>query len=130
MSSYFTDQKMKNYAAFGNVEFDVNDQVKLKGGISQTKAKRWSEAFNGDLPQYPILPSDQTFAGTPGVTLTNFFNTLYGALSGLYGGPGSQIPTIATGGSLVLDRPEERRVGKGCVRTCRSRRSPSPHKKK
>src|SRR3546814_12583671 len=103
MSSYFTDQKMKNYAAFGNVEFDVNDQVKLKGGIRQTKAKRWSEAFNGDLPQYPILPSDQTFAGTPGVTLTNFFNTLYGALSG---------------------RSEERRVGKESVSTCRSRWSP------
>src|SRR3546814_16688664 len=71
--------------------------------MRQTKAKRWSEAFNGDLPQYPILPSDQTFAGTPGVTLTNFFNTLYGALSGLYGGPCYQIPKIAPGGSIVLD---------------------------
>src|SRR3546814_4144806 len=39
MSSYFTDQKMKNYAAFGNVEFDVNDQVKLKGGIRQTRSE-------------------------------------------------------------------------------------------
>src|SRR3546814_3742948 len=59
-TTLFRSQKMKNYAAFGNVEFGVNDQVKLKGGIRQTKAKRWSEAFNGDLPQYPILPSDQT----------------------------------------------------------------------
>src|SRR3546814_13799743 len=84
-TTLFRSQKMKNYAAFGNVEFGVNDQVKLKGGIRQTKAKRWSEAFNGDLPQYPILPSDQTFAGTPGVMLTNFFNTLYGALSGQIG---------------------------------------------
>src|SRR3546814_4985043 len=50
-----------------------------------------------------VCSSDQTFAGTPGVTLTNFFNTLYGALSGLYGGPGYQIPTIAPGGSIVLD---------------------------
>src|SRR3546814_9211085 len=50
-----------------------------------------------------VCSSDLTFAGTPGVTLTNFFNTLYGALSGLYGGPGYQIPTIAPGGSIVLD---------------------------
>src|SRR3546814_20841684 len=29
-----------------------------------------------------------------------------------------------------LARSEELRVGKGCVRTCRSRRSPDPYKKK
>jgi len=103
-SSYFTDQLMKNYAAFGNVEFDVNDMITLKGGIRQTKAKRQAEAFNGDLAQYPLLPTD-TFYGstTPGLSLTDFFNIVYGSLGPLYGGPGYMIPTIAPGGSIVLD---------------------------
>ncbi|WP_404477133.1 TonB-dependent receptor [Novosphingobium sp. BL-52-GroH] len=102
-STYETRQTMKNYAAFGNVEFDVTDQITLKGGIRQTKAKRDAYAFNGDLPQFPILASDQTFGGTPGVTLANFFNAVYGSLGPLYGGPGYQIPTIAPGGSIILD---------------------------
>lgn len=102
-SSYYTDQEMENYAAFGNVEFDVTDALTLKGGVRQTKAKRQSVAFNGDLPQFPIRDTDLTFAGTPGTTLTDFFNVLYGALSPLYGGAGYTIPTIAPGGSVVLD---------------------------
>ncbi|MBF7014386.1 TonB-dependent receptor domain-containing protein, partial [Novosphingobium sp. HR1a] len=92
-----------NYAAFGNLEFDVNDQITLKAGIRQTRAKRDAYAFNGDLPQFPILPTDTTFGGTPGVTLTDFFNAVYGSLGPLYGGPGYQIPTIAPGGSIILD---------------------------
>jgi outer membrane receptor protein involved in Fe transport len=102
-STYETRQKMTNYAAFGNLEFDVNDQITLKAGIRQTRAKRDAYAFNGDLPQFPILPTDTTFGGTPGVTLTDFFNAVYGSLGPLYGGPGYQIPTIAPGGSIILD---------------------------
>lgn len=102
-SAYTSDQDLENYAFFGNVEFDVTDRITLKGGIRQTKAKRDSVAFNGELAQYPILPQDTTFAGTPGVPLTDFFNATYAALSELYGGPGYMIPVIATGESIVLD---------------------------
>lgn len=102
-STYETRQKMKNYAVFGNVEFDVTDQITLKGGIRQTKAKRDAFAYNGDHPSFPVLASDTTFGGTPGVTLTDFFNALYGVLSPVYGGAGYQIPTIAPGGSIILD---------------------------
>ena len=96
-SSYFSDQKMKNYAAFGNVEYDISEQFTLKGGIRQTKAKRRSLAFNGDQAQYPYLDTDVQFNGQPGLTLTQFFNAVYGAV---YGGV---VPVIPTGGSIVLD---------------------------
>lgn len=36
---YTTDQKFRNYAFFGNVEYDVADTVTLKGGIRYTNAK-------------------------------------------------------------------------------------------
>lgn len=39
-----THQTMKNYAAFANLEYDVVDQVTLKGGIRYTEADR--VAFN------------------------------------------------------------------------------------
>ncbi|WP_324739800.1 TonB-dependent receptor [Tsuneonella sp. CC-YZS046] len=103
VSSYWSDQDMKNYAAFGNLEFDVTDQITLKGGIRQTKAKRKAHSFNGDMPEYPITPQDVTFVGTPGVTLTNFFNALYGVIGPIYGGPSYAIPTITSGGSIILD---------------------------
>src|SRR3546814_8825523 len=55
MSSYFTDQKMKNYAAFGNVEFDVNDQVKLKGGLRQRSEEHTSELQSLMRISYAVL---------------------------------------------------------------------------
>src|SRR3546814_11352040 len=43
----------------------------------------------------------------------------------------AERPMIYSGGGVVLsDRSEERRVGKECVSTCRSRRSPYHKKKK
>src|SRR3546814_14597487 len=36
----------------------------------------------------------------------------------------------ATGGARMQERSEERRVGKACVRQCRSRWTPDPQKKK
>ncbi|GGY90291.1 TonB-dependent receptor [Novosphingobium colocasiae] len=102
-SNYQTNQRMKNYAAFGNIEFDVMDNLTFKAGIRRTQAKRFATAFNGDLASGPILPTDTTFGGTPGVSLTNFFNAVYDSLQELYGGAGYNIPTIAPGGSIILD---------------------------
>lgn len=74
-AAYQTDSRMKNYAAFANVEYDVNEQFKLKAGIRQTKAKRDFRAFNGDDPAYSI--SDQiTFGGQQSLTYAQFFNAI------------------------------------------------------
>src|SRR3546814_15918998 len=35
-------QRLKNYAVVGNVEYDISDQLTLKGGIRYTVAKRAS----------------------------------------------------------------------------------------
>jgi len=37
-----SDQKMRNIAAFGNVEVDLGDKITAKGGLRYTKAKRTS----------------------------------------------------------------------------------------
>src|SRR3546814_20012205 len=60
----------------------------------------------------------------------------YGACAGVEGSPGMLVcRSVHTGafrvsGSAGLVRSEERRVGKECVSTCRSRWSPSHYKKK
>ena len=99
VSTYTSDQYMKNYAGFANAEFDVNDQITLKAGFRHTKAKRSYSAFNGDVAGYPIGPSD-TFplSNTPGLDLTTFFNVVYGAIYGA-----GTVPTIAPFGSIILD---------------------------
>ncbi|MDB5714841.1 MAG: hypothetical protein JWO15_2238 [Sphingomonadales bacterium] len=87
-SHYEGDHRMLNYAAFGNVEYDVNDRFTLKGGIRQTRAQHRSIAFNGNSPIYdPQTP----------FTLTQFFNQIYGLIYG------SAVPTIADNGSIILD---------------------------
>ena len=99
VSTYWTDQSMKNYAGFGNVEFDINDQIPLKGGFRHTKAKRSYVAFNGDVDGYPIGSGDTlALSNTPGLSLTDFFNAVYGAIYGA-----GTVPTIAPGGSIILD---------------------------
>lgn len=97
ISGYWDDQVMKNYAGFANAEFDVSDQLTLKGGIRQNKAKRRWTAFNGDLPDYPLTNEDFV-QGVPPISLTTLFNGLYSAIYG----PGV-VPTIQPFGSIVLD---------------------------
>lgn len=41
---YYTDQKMRNYAAFGNAELDITSATTIKGGLRYTKADRFLEA--------------------------------------------------------------------------------------
>lgn len=67
-STYSNAQVMNNYAAFGNVEFDLSEQLTLKGGARYTKAERRASICNFDT-------SEALLAGS-------FF---YG-LSGLLGG--------------------------------------------
>src|SRR3546814_12811827 len=44
--------------------------------------------------------------------------------------PMGKVPAISHAGQVVTESTEERRVGKECVRTCRSRWSPANYKKK
>jgi outer membrane receptor protein involved in Fe transport len=39
-SGFYSDQKLENVAAFGNVEFDIGSRFTLKGGLRYTDAKR------------------------------------------------------------------------------------------
>ncbi|MFW2830314.1 TonB-dependent receptor [Sphingomonas sp. ID0503] len=96
-AAYETDSKMRNYAAFANIEYDVTEQIKLKGGIRQTKAKRDFTAFNGDNRRFDI--SDQiTFGGQQSLTYAQFFNLTYPAIYGA-----GNVPVIPQFGSIIID---------------------------
>ncbi|MHA3795379.1 TonB-dependent receptor [Rhizorhabdus wittichii] len=43
-SGTYTEQRMKNYAAFGNVEYDIGSMFTIKGGMRYTKAKRTADS--------------------------------------------------------------------------------------
>src|SRR3546814_12863192 len=51
------------------------------------------------------------------------------ARPGQFGGQGAQRPVVRGRGEVEVPRSEERRVGKECVSTCRSRWSPYHEKK-
>ena len=94
---YSSNQKMRNIAGFGNVEFDVTDQITLKAGARRTKAKRSTDAFIGDSPAYPLLEEDRLANGVFPNTLTATFGGLYTAI---YGG---LVPPVQPNQSIILD---------------------------
>lgn len=94
-STYFSDQRMRNYAGFANAEFDLNDSVTLKAGIRQTRSERSIYTLNHDDPRFPQVLRPST--GTIGLTLTDFFNTIYGLI---YDGA---VAPIAPFGNIALD---------------------------
>ena len=63
-----SNQKMRNYAIFGNLEFEITPQVSIKGGIRRTWANR---SFVGTNVQEPYEDPDPAGAG-----FSEFFNTL------------------------------------------------------
>lgn len=71
-----SDQKMRNYAIFGNVEFEITPQLTAKGGIRRTWADR---TFTGSNIQGVFQDPDPR-----GVGFSDFFNTVWTALSGFY----------------------------------------------
>jgi len=81
-------QTMKNYAGFGNLEFDIVDKLTLKGGVRVTNAQRRSENLTRDDPQYP----PQSL-----YSLQQFFNLVYGFI---YGGA---VPPIGPYQSISLN---------------------------
>lgn len=68
-----TRQKMKNYAAFGNVEYDIDPAFTIKAGVRYTKADRHTKFCNND-----------PFTGTTNIFFTNLSRAL----------TGQNVPTI------------------------------------
>lgn len=96
-NQYGSDQTMKNYAVFGNLEYDITDQFTVKGGVRRTKAKR--VALESGAYEIPGFFADGTVAGVTGPNaLTRFFNTVYGLIYGA-----GTVPTILPGQSNTLD---------------------------
>ncbi len=89
-NGYYSYQDMKNYAGFGNLEFDVTDRITLKAGVRQTRADRDSQNSTYEL------------VGDPGgvarvLTLTQFLNNVYQAVFG------PKTPFIVPGQSITFN---------------------------
>jgi iron complex outermembrane receptor protein len=83
-------QRMRNYAAFANLEYKILPSTTIKGGVRRSQADRDSNAAGYSLPGVPAP------GGLP-YTYTQFFNLIYGYLY-----PGV-VPTIQEGQSFLLD---------------------------
>lgn len=51
--SYYSDQKMRNYAGFANAEFDITHQLTIKGGARYTNAKTTNVGCSEDSSGEP-----------------------------------------------------------------------------
>src|SRR3546814_4303569 len=51
--NYTSDQKMTNYAFFGNIEYDVVEAITLKAGTRYTKSKRDAVLCTRDIAATP-----------------------------------------------------------------------------
>src|SRR3546814_880316 len=86
-AGYNNRQRLKNYAVFGNVEYDISDQLTLKGGIRYTEAKRSSVNKTFDLGDGSI---SSLFT-----TVINTYRQIFD-----FGGP---IPLVPLGDSVSLN---------------------------
>lgn len=76
-SVYLSDQTQKNYAAFGNIEYRLADQLTFKAGIRRTRAKATA------VSAAQQIISDEGDFGEP-ISITEFFNRTWGSLSFIY----------------------------------------------
>lgn len=95
IGKYTNEQRVRNYAAFANLEFDLTDELTAKAGVRQTRSERFSTSFNGDNRDWP--PILNRYTGKQTTLYTDFFNAVYGAV---YGGV---VPTIGPYQSIIID---------------------------
>jgi iron complex outermembrane recepter protein len=100
-SENFSDQRMRNYAVFGNAEYDLSEQFTVKAGIRYTEAKRTADICN----------KDGTLTPDGGPARRNFpvggANRLFDLLADLFA-PGNDYPDILPGGCFNLNDPDPR----------------------
>ncbi|MFO1378527.1 MAG: TonB-dependent receptor [Steroidobacteraceae bacterium] len=100
-SENFSDQKMRNYAVFGNVDWAINDRFTAKAGVRYTKAKRTADICNIDGSLTPDGgPARRNFP-VGGV------NRLFDLLADLFA-PGNTYADIPAGGCFNLNDPDPR----------------------
>lgn len=87
---YTTSQKMRNYAAFANIEYELLDGLTAKGGLRYTRAKRSALIKNVEDPNFDDGLS---------VGVTNFFNMVWGSLDFIY----PNFRPINVGESFFID---------------------------
>jgi iron complex outermembrane receptor protein len=89
-NGFYSYQKMRNLAGFGNLEFDATEKLTFKVGARQTSADRSSQNSTFELVGDPGRVA-------PVVTLTQFLNGVYKAVFG------PQTPTIIPGNSISFN---------------------------
>src|SRR3546814_17640019 len=90
--------------------------------ISKAFVLSFSEALHEEMKPHNI----RVTALCPGPTRTEFADIANVNDSNLFHRFASPPERVVRDGLKALHRSEERRVGKGCVRTCRSRGAPVP----
>jgi iron complex outermembrane receptor protein len=86
--TYSTDQKFRNYAFFGNAEYDVASTITLKGGVRYTNARDTANICSRDT------------SGEANSTGGFFYNILLGGAFGPYNGQCfviNNLPTTVNG---------------------------------
>ena len=97
-SENFSDQRMHNYAVFGNVEYELSQRFTVKAGARYTRAKRTADICN----------IDGTLTPEGGPARRNFpvggANRLFDLLADLLA-PGNTYPDLQPGDCFNLNDP-------------------------
>jgi outer membrane receptor protein involved in Fe transport len=95
-ASFDTRQNVRHIAGFGNVEYDLLDNLTVKAGVRYTDSRNRAISRTFQTPGYV-----EPFAGDPG--LEAFANTVFGAVYTPLFCPGVVFNGIPPGGSFAID---------------------------
>jgi iron complex outermembrane recepter protein len=96
-NAFYSNQKMRNKAIFGNAEFDISPVFTIKGGIRQTWADR--STVNGSPHEAGTIDPPRGLLTGPD-TLTQLFNLIRNFVPSIFGP--NPIPIIS-GDSVSID---------------------------
>ena len=108
-SENFSDQRMRNYAAFANGDLDLGAKITLKAGIRYTKAERIADICNLDGTLTPLGgPANRNFVAGGANRLFDFLADLFA--------PGNTFPNIKPGGCFNLNDTDPRNPQRNLAR--------------
>ncbi|MDF0546157.1 TonB-dependent receptor [Sphingobium sp. H39-3-25] len=87
-SDNYSDQHMRNYAFFGNLEYDLSSQFTVKGGVRYTNARRSASTCTGD-------PGDGSFSSAFDYLINSIQSGAYPVAG--FTPTGVTVPPIGTG---------------------------------